>query len=142
MGAETNTNIVRRVTEEPWRGDYGVIDRFVADGFVGHDPSQPEPVRGPDGLKAFIDTYRTAFRDARITVEASFADGDWVATRWTGRGIHEGALMGVAPTGKEVTVTGLSMTRVADGKIVEDWSNWDALGMLIQLGAVPEPARA
>lgn len=142
MGAETNTDIVRRVTEEPWKGDYGVIDRFVADRFVGYDPSQPEPVRGRDGLKAFIDMYRSAFRDARITVDASFADGDWVATRWTGRGIHEGELMGVAPTGKEVTVTGLSMTRVADGEIVEDWSNWDALGMLIQLGAVPAPARA
>ena len=142
MGAETNTEIVRRVTEEPWRGDFDLIDEHVAASYVGHDPSQPEPVRGPDGFKEFIRTYRAAFRDARITIDHMFADGDFVATRWTGRGVHEGELMGIAPTGKEATVTGITITRFEGGKIVEDWTNWDTLGMLVQLGAVPAPARA
>jgi predicted ester cyclase len=92
-------------------------------------------------VKQFVDTYRTAFRGARITVEEQIAEGDTVATRWTGRGTHEGELMGIAPTGKETTVTGLTISRLRNGKVVEEWTNWDTLGMLVQLGAAPQPAR-
>jgi len=141
MGAETNKEIIRRLAEEPWRGNTDVIDEYVADDYVGHDPSNPEPLRGPAGVKEFVNTYRTAFRDARITVEEQLAEGDVVATRWTGRGIHEGELMGILPTGKEATVSGITISRLRNGKVVEEWTNWDTLGMLVQLGAVPEPAR-
>jgi steroid delta-isomerase-like uncharacterized protein len=142
MGAESNKDIVRRVAEEPWRGNFGVLDELVADDYVSNDPSQPEPLRGREGLKQFVRTYMDAFRDARITVDAQFGEGEFVATRWTGRGIHEGELMGIAPTGKEATVTGITISRLADGKIVEEWNNWDTFGLLVQLGAVPEPTRA
>lgn len=142
MGAESNKDIVRRVIEEPWRGNMDVIDQFIADDYIGYDPSQPEPMQGPQGVKEFIRTYMDAFRDARVTVDAIFGDGDFVATRWNGRGIHEGELQGIAPTGKEATVTGITISRLADGKIVEEWLNWDTLGLLVQLGAIPEPARA
>jgi steroid delta-isomerase-like uncharacterized protein len=142
MGAESNKDIVRRVVEEPWRGNLGVIDECVADDYVGYDPSQPEPMRGPQGVKEFVGTYRSAFPDARVTVDAMFAEGDFVVTRWNGRGVHEGELLGIAPTGKEATVTGITISRLADGKIVEEWTNWDTLGLLVQLGAVPQPVQA
>ena len=65
-----------------------------------------------------------------------------VATRWTGRGTHKGELMGIPPTGKQVTVSGITISHVKNGKVVEEWSNWDTLGMLQQLGVVPEMAGA
>ena len=142
MGAQTNKEIVRRIAEEPWRGNYDVIDEHIAADYVGHDPSMPEPIRGPAGFRGYVRTFQDAFRDARITVEEQLAEGDLVATRWTGRGIHEGELMGVQPTGKETTVTGITISRLKNGKVAEEWSSWDTFGMLVQLGAVSAPMRA
>jgi steroid delta-isomerase-like uncharacterized protein len=142
MGAQTNKEIVRRIAEEPWRGNYDVIDEHLAADYVGHDPSMPEPIRGPAGFREYVRTFQNAFRNARITVEEQLAEGDLVATRWTGRGIHEGELMGIAPTGKETTVTGITISRLKDGKVAEEWSSWDTFGMLVQLGAVSAPTRA
>src|SRR5919106_1200135 len=132
-----NKSIVRRLVEEPWTGNLDVIDELVAPDYIGQDPSSPEPIRGPDGVKEFTNTYLTGFPDGRITVDHQFADGDWVATRWTGRGRHTGELIGIPPTGKEATVTGLTLSRVQDGKVIEEWTVWDTLGMLQQLGVVP-----
>jgi steroid delta-isomerase-like uncharacterized protein len=136
------TEIVRLLFEEPWKGNMDVIDEFVAPGYVGHDPSEPEPIRGPQGFRRQIEKYLTAFPDARITVDEQFAAGDRVASRWTGRGTHQGEIEGISPTGKEVTVTGLTFSRLEGGKVIEEWITWDTLGMLVQLGAVPAPARA
>ena len=138
-GADTNKEIVRRVGVEPWEGNLGVIDELVATDYVGHDPSQPE-LHGPDGVKGFVTTYLSAFPDGRITIDDQLAEGDLVATRWTGRGTHQGELMGIPASGKQVTVSGITISRLEDGKIVEEWSNWDTLGMLQQLGAVPQMA--
>ncbi|HEX2427039.1 MAG TPA: ester cyclase [Gaiellaceae bacterium] len=134
--------IVRLLFEEPWKGNMDVVDEYIAPGFVGHDPSEPEPIRGPQGFKAQIEKYLAAFPDARFTIDDQFAEGDRVATRWTARGTHQGELAGISATGKEVTVTGLTFSRFEGGKIVEDWLIWDTLGMLVQLGAVPAPARS
>lgn len=134
--------IVRLVFEEPWKGNMDVIDEHVAPGYVGHDPSEPEAIRGPQGVRGQIEKYLAAFPDARITVDEQIGEGDRVATRWTGRGTHQGELAGISPTGKEVTVTGLTFSRLEGEKVVEEWITWDALGMLVQLGAVPIPARA
>ena len=136
------TETVRFLLEEPWKGNMDVIDEFVAPGYVGHDPSEPEPIRGPQGFRRQIQKYLTAFPDARITVDEQFAAGDRVASRWTGRGTHQGEIEGISPTGKEVTVTGLTFSRFEGGKVIEEWITWDTLGMLVQLGAVPAPARA
>jgi len=73
-------------------------------------------------------------------IDEQLAEGDLVASRWTGRGTHQGELMGIPPTGKQVTVSGITISRVKNGKVVEEWSNWDTLGMLQQLGVVPEMA--
>jgi predicted ester cyclase len=137
MSAEENIAIVRRLVEEPWTGNLGVIDEYVAPEYVDHDPSALEPIRGPEGLREFIGTYKSAFSDGRVTVDEQFGSGDLVATRWTGRGTHDGELMGIPPTGKKATVQGITISRLANGKVVEEWTNWDTLGMLQTLGAVP-----
>ena len=81
--------------------------------------------------------YLTAFPDARFTVEDELAEGDRVVSRSTLRGTHQGEFMGIPPTGKPVTVTGMSIDR-----IVEGWLNFDGLGMLQQLGVIPAPGQA
>ena len=142
MSSERNKTIVRRALEEPWKGNLDVVDELIARDYVGHDPANPAPLHGPEGVKEFISTYRSAYPDARITVEQQLAEGDMVATRWTARGTHEGDLLGIAPTGKRVTVAGLTFSRLEDGKIVEEFQNWDTFGMMQQLGAVHAVALA
>jgi steroid delta-isomerase-like uncharacterized protein len=137
MSSEQNKTIVRRFVEESWKGNLDVVDELTAPDYVGHDPANPEPVRGPKGVKAFISTYRAAFPDARVTVEDQLAQGDLVATRWTSRGTQKGELMGIEPTGKKVTVSGVTISRLVDGKLVEEFHNWDAFGMMKQLDAIP-----
>ncbi len=134
--------IVRRLIEEPWKGNWDVIDEYVAPGYVGHDPAEPEPIRGPAGVRANIEKYLAGFPGGGITVDDQIAEGDKVATRWTGRGTHTGEMAGISPTGKEVTVSGLTLSRLENGMVVEEWTTWDTLGMLMQLGAVPAPAQA
>ena len=75
MSSEQNKAIVRRLFEEPWKGNLDVVDELIASDYVGHDPANPEPLRGPQGVKEFISTYLAAFPDARITVEQQLAEG-------------------------------------------------------------------
>jgi predicted ester cyclase len=142
MGTEDGKKIVRQLLEEPWKGNLDVIDKFIDAKYIGYDPSAPEPLRGPQGFKDFVQLYLSAFSDGRITVDEQIADGDFVATRWTGRGTHDGDLMGIAPTRKQVTVSGITFSKLKNGKVFEEWSNWDTLGMLQQIGAVPAMATA
>jgi predicted ester cyclase len=134
--------IVKQTLEEPWKGNWDVVDEYIAPGYIGHDPSQPEPIRGIEGTKANLRQYLDAFSGAQITVDEQIAEGDIVATRWTGRGTHTGEISGIAPTGKDVTVSGITLSKLEGGKIVEEWTNWDTLGMLAQIGAIPAPATA
>ena len=134
--ANGNKEIVRRVLEEIWE-DPGVADELVSSDYVGHDPARPDPIRGPQGVKDNASDYRNAFEGARIIVKDQIAEGDVVASRWEGRGRHTGELMGVPPSGNDVVVEGFVFSRVRDGKIVEDRTVWDTLGMLQQIGAIP-----
>jgi predicted ester cyclase len=136
-----NKEVVRRALEEPWQ-NVDVLDEVVSSDYVGYDPAAPGPIRGIQGAKENVDQYRSAFEGAQITVKEQIAESDFVASRWEGRGRHTGELMGIAPTGKEAVVTGQTLSRLADGKIVEEWTNWDTLGMLQQIGAVPTPSAA
>ncbi len=140
MSAE-NKDIVRRLGEEPWQGNLDVIDELADPRYVGHDPALPD-TEGPEGIKQFIKDFKSAYPDGSVTIDQQLAEGDLVSSRWTGRGTHKGELMGVAPTGKQVTVTGITISRLRGGKVVEEWTNWDTLGMLQQLGAVPAMAGA
>ena len=134
-------DLVRRLVEQPWKGDLGVIDELVSPEYVGHDPAEPEPIRGPAGVKANIEKYLVGFPGGQITVDEQIAEGDRVVTRWTARGTHLGEIAGIAPTGRDVTVSGLTISRFSGGLVVEEWTTWDTLGMLVQVGAIPEPAR-
>jgi predicted ester cyclase len=134
--------IVKQILEEPWKGNWDVIDEYVAPAYIGHDPSQPQPIRGIEGVKANFQQYLDAFTGAQITVDEQISDGDIVASRWTGRGTHTGEISGIAPTGKDVTISGINISKLENGKLIEDWSNWDTLGMLVQIGAIPAPITA
>lgn len=118
------------------------LDTVYASNFVSHDPANPDLPRGPAAMRQIIKTYRTAFPDSRFTVEEQVAEGDFVVTRWTAKGTHKGPLRGIAATNKKVSLSGINMVRVAGDQIVEAWANWDALGMMQQIGAVPTPKKA
>src|SRR5262249_22001533 len=89
---------VRRLFEEPWKGNWDVIDELVSPDYVGHDPAEPAPIRGRAALRESIERYATAFPGAVVTVDEQVADGDTVATRWSGRGTHMGEIAGIGPT--------------------------------------------
>lgn len=133
--------IIRQLIEEPWKGNMGVIDQYVAPDYIGHDAAEREPIRGIDGFRANLQKYIDSFSGA-ITVDDQIAEGQKVATRWTGRGTHTGEISGIAPTGRDVTVTGITIARIENDKLIEDHTTWDTLGMLVQIGAIPMPATA
>jgi steroid delta-isomerase-like uncharacterized protein len=134
---EDNKRIARRTIEEVYNaGKLEAIDELFAPEFVGHDVASPEPVRGRDGLRQQAEGYRSAFPDLRLTTDEQIAEGDSVCTRWTARGTHRGELFGMAATNREATVTGVTIDHLRDGRIVESYTNWDALGLMQQLGLV------
>jgi predicted ester cyclase len=137
----SNTEIVRRALEEPWR-NLDVLDELLSSDYTGYDPALPEPVRGIQAAKDNIGMYRAAFEGAQITAREIIGEGELVASRWEASGRHTGEILGVAPTGRDVVVSGLTMSRLEGGKIIEEWTNWDTLGMLQQIGAVSAPASA
>jgi steroid delta-isomerase-like uncharacterized protein len=138
--AEENKAVVLRQEEEIFtRGNLDAADEIYAPGYVGHDPSNPEDVRGPEAAKRAAADYRRAFPDLRVTVEDLIAEGDKVVARLRFRGTHLGELEGIAPTGRRVDCTGIVVSRMEGGKIAEDWANFDDLGLMRQLGAIPPP---
>jgi steroid delta-isomerase-like uncharacterized protein len=84
--------------------------------------------------------YRTAYPDTKLTINDQIASGDQVVTRWTATGTHQGELLGIPATDKQVKVTGIFIDRVEGSKITESWAEFDALGMMQQLGAIPAPS--
>jgi predicted ester cyclase len=131
--------LVRRFIEELCNGrNLDLADEIIAPDHRNHDPSSRVP-NGPRGVKEDIGTYHRAFSDARWNLEELYttADGNYVTARWHGTGTHSGELMGIQPTRKRVDVSALSLFRIQNNRIAESWHNWDALGMLQQLGAVP-----
>jgi steroid delta-isomerase-like uncharacterized protein len=133
----TNKNIAKLLRQEIWNtGNFAIADEICADDAVFHnnDPLTPDFGQGPQALKQLVTMYRAAFPDAHITIEDIVAEGNRVVIRWTGRGTHKGTLGRIAATGKAVVVTGIDLVRLSKGKVQENWTNWDTLGMLQQLG--------
>jgi steroid delta-isomerase-like uncharacterized protein len=135
MSAEENKAVVRRVyTEVMGNDDLSVIPELFADEYVYHSPGSPD-VYGPDAFRELVTAYRAAFPDFLQTADLLIAaEGDTVVSRWTATGTHQGEFLGIPPTGKRVTFTGVVITRLAGGKVVEDWELADTLGLLQQLG--------
>jgi steroid delta-isomerase-like uncharacterized protein len=137
--SEQNRNNVRRLFEEVWnKGHVLVADELFSPNYAHHDSSTPDVGRGPESEKKRVTLYRNAFPDIRLTIEDLIAEGDTVVARWSCRGTHKGDLNGIAPTGKQFNITGVSIARFTNGKMFEGFVNWDALGLMQQLGVVPE----
>jgi predicted ester cyclase len=92
---------------------------------------------GRQAFKRFVSAYRAAFPDLQMTIEDQLAEADTAATRWVATGTHRGELLGISPTNRRASVAGLTIDRIADGQPHESWNNWDQLGLLHQVGAVP-----
>ena len=138
--SEENKDLARRWFEEVFNAqNFEVADEITAPDAVNHDPTLGDLPRGPEGDRHVVNLYHGAFSDANITVEEQVAEGDEVVTCWTGRGTHQGELMGVPPSGNRVEISGMTLNRISGGKIAETWTNYDALGMMRQIGAIPEP---
>ncbi len=136
--SEVNKAIVRRLIEEVWnQGNLSVADQLISANCSHHDNATPDFGLGPESEKKRANLYRAAFPDLQFTIEDMTAEGETVTCRWSSRGTHRGPLSGIAPTGKIVNVSGITMNRIAGGQIVEGWVNWDALGLLQQLDIVP-----
>jgi steroid delta-isomerase-like uncharacterized protein len=134
--------IVRRYFEEVLDGgNLDLVDELFDPQYVLHDPNAPREVCGVEGSKQFVGMFRGAFPDIAHTIEDQIAEGDKVVTRLKAHATQKGELMGIPPTGEEVTIEGISIWRIADGKIKECWFNYDALGLMQQLGAFREPER-
>lgn len=137
MSAEQNKAKIRYYFEEVWnKGNLDAVDEVVAANLVDHNVPPGLPP-GSEGYKVFVGLFRTAFPDMNITVEDLLADGDKVIARFTSRGTHQGDLMGIPPTGKSITVTGISIDRFEGEKYVESWMEFDQLSMMQQLGVIP-----
>lgn len=131
-----NKALALRVFAEIWnQQNLDVADEILAADHAYYTPA--DVISGPEGFKGFVNMYLVAFPDANFVIDDQIAEGDLVATRWTATGTHQGELMGIPPTDVFATTTGITIMRVADGKIVENWSQWDALGQMQQLGVIP-----
>ena len=134
---ERNKNLVQRWLVEVFtRADLDRADELFTLNYALHDPSFPHDVHGPEGIKRYVTAYRAAFPNLRVTVEDQLAEEDIVVTRWTLRGTHSGEFLGLAPTGDEVTVSGIEFDRIVGGRIDEAWVGYHPFA-----GPVPDPER-
>jgi steroid delta-isomerase-like uncharacterized protein len=137
--SETNTKAVRDCFEQAARGNFEALGPILTPDFVMHNPDE---VRGADGLTAMVEGYRSALANLKVTIDHQFAAGEYVATRFTISGTHEGDLMGVPPSGRDVAFTGITISRCHDGQIAEEWELTDTVGLLGQVGGLPAMAQA
>ena len=128
--------VSRRIFEEVWNDrNIAAIDELVAADYVHHDPQSPKFSDGREGYKQLVAYYLNAFPDSHFTIDQEIHEGDTAVTRWTVTGTHKGDLPTLPASGKTFSVTGISVARLKDGKFLESWNNWDALGLMQQLGS-------
>src|SRR5215210_5020962 len=145
MSAEENKEKARRLMEEAFgQGKTEVIDEVLHSDFVCYDPnSETGEIRGAETIKGEIEYFRQAVPDLTYTVEDQVAEGDEVVTRYTVSGTHQGEFFGIPGTGNRIEFTGINIDRFDEsGKLVEEWPEYDLLGAMRQMGAIPEPQQA
>ena len=130
---EENKAAVRACFEEGSKGNFDAFDELVTPDYVVH----PEEVRGAEGLKAMVAGYVNALHGLRVRIDQQFTDGDYVATRYTITGTHDGDLMGIPATGRNVEFTGITISRCENGRVAEEWEITDTVALLGQVGALP-----
>ena len=138
MSAEENKDLARRSWEEVVsQRNPDLIEEFYPPNLVWHEPDQD--IRGYEQARQFVSTFLEAFPDINITVEDAIAEGDKAVTRYTIRGTHRGETEEFGPpTGRQMELEGITIHRIEDGKIVEEWERYDNLSAMQQLGLVPE----
>jgi steroid delta-isomerase-like uncharacterized protein len=138
MSIEENKAVFRRYVEEVWiKGNLDVADEIFAEKYLSHPPNAPAEERTPEDVKKFVGDWHAAFSDTENVIEDMIGEGDEVLNRWRLEATHSGEFRGIPATGKRINVTGMGLFRFSDGKVVESWDNFDQLGMLQQLGAIP-----
>jgi steroid delta-isomerase-like uncharacterized protein len=135
---EQNKAVVRECYVAASGGDRAALSEILQPDFVIHTP---EDYNGLDGLLEMVAPVKAGLPDLKVTIDAQFADGDYVTTRFTARGTHDGNLFGAPATGRDVAISGITVSRCVDGRIAEEWELVDAVGALQQIGALPAPAR-
>ncbi len=142
---DANNAIAVRFFESVWnKGDFGVLDTLISPDADDHSTvgGQPKTEKGSASFRAIVSMFRAGMPDIRLTIDDEVYAGDKVVHRWHLVGTDTGGLMGMPPSGKQLTFSGTTVVRMADGKIVERWANVDELGLLQQLGVVPPPPGA
>jgi steroid delta-isomerase-like uncharacterized protein len=143
--AEDNKEMMRRVLEEGFgEGKVEVLDEVLHSDFVCYDPnSESGEIRGAETIKGEIEYFHNAVPDLSWRVVDQIAEGDKVVTRWEASGTHQGEFFGVPGTGKRIEMSGIQIDRFDEesGKLVEEWPEYDLLGAMKQIGAIPEAAQ-
>ena len=139
--SESNKALIHRWFDEVWnQGRESTIDELLAATGIGYGLADTDAtIQGPAQFKPFVRNLRGAFPDLRISIEDTLTDGDKALVRIVLEGTHKGSNLGVPPTGRRMRVQGMVLFRIANGQIVEGWNSWDQLGLLRQIGALPEP---
>jgi predicted ester cyclase len=138
--SEQRKDIVRRIADDIWnRGDLAAVDEVMAATAKYHGPHMPGGTGGRESWRGAIAMYRAALPDSHVVFDELIAHGNTIVGRWSATGTHMHPLPGVAPTGKRIAITGITIYRFARGKIVEAWEQLDMLGMWQQLGVITLP---
>lgn len=143
MTTQENKALAARPHEEIFnQGNLALAHEIFSPEFTWYEAHLPPLPRGPEAIEMFAGMLRAAFPDLQLLLEDTIAEGDRVVNRWRFRGTQRGEFYGVPPTGREVTISGIDVWRIKDGKIVENRQIVDNLGLLQQLGAIPQPEQA
>lgn len=135
---EQNKRLITRYFDEVWnQGKLEVLNELIAPNYINHSPGAPNPKPGPEGLKPIVEALRKGMPDVHYTIQDMVVTSDKVAVRLEMTGTHTGNFFGLAPTGKQVTVSQFQIERIENGKIVEHWRQTDDLGLMRQLGLLP-----
>jgi steroid delta-isomerase-like uncharacterized protein len=138
--SDANKSIARSFMEDCWnRGDMKAMDSVVAKECRYHDPVFPSFTSGLDSLKRHIESTRAGFPDLHFALDDVIAERDEVVIHWTARGTHRAPFLGMSPTNRSAAVTGTTIFKIARGKIQEQWSDWNLLSLLDQLGLATAP---
>ena len=139
MNIQENKNVARRFIQIWGKGALDIIDELAAPDFRWQYPVSPEAIRGKEKFRQVMEGFRSAFPDSDILIEDEIAEDDRVVIRWTFSGTHKGNILGIPGTNKKVKWTGITIYRIADGKVLDESGEEDLLGFFFQIGLVQRP---
>ena len=139
---EQNKELMRKLVDEWNKRSNDLYRQVMASDYAFYSPSaNPSPLSRDEAV-ANAEAFWKGFPDVVYTIEELIATGDWLTTRWTARGTHQGEFMGIPATGKQIEFGGLVISHIQNGKLLEDWEDADALGLMMQLGMELKPKEA